>query len=162
MFNEHPTIDTTTFEKGVITAFWNRADGLLPDVEPEPDDACEIMAVYRRLKHHFRHTSDVHLAFEINESEAWLGVCCSRYGIGLFYRIDTDGSRHVWSSVNGKLPNVDGYETQMRRIRSVFGEPWKITEHQNITARHIVNRLLNGPGITSCISMADDGTSDVA
>ncbi len=156
MFNEHPTIDTITFERGVITSFWNRTDGLLPNIELASDDANELMAVYLRLRHHFRQTPDVHVAFDINECEAWLGVFCNRYGIGLFYRIDADGSRHVWSSVNGQNPSVNGYESQMRRIRSVFGEPWKITEHKNITARHIIHRLLDGPAITSCVSMTGD------
>lgn len=163
MFNEHPTIDATTFEKGAISSFWERTDGMIPNAGPAPNDVSELIAVFCRLRFHFRNTPDVHVAFDINECEAWLGVSCSRYGIGLFYRIDADGSRHVWSSVNGQHTDVAGYESQMRRIRSVFGEPWKITEHEYISSRHIIHRLLDGPAITECISTVPErATSDVA
>jgi hypothetical protein len=152
MFREHQSTDIINFEKGVQTAFWNHGNGQPRLLRPSGCMLNDLLDVYFRLKSHFRGNSEVTLGISITEEEAWLGVVCTRYGTGLFYRMDADGSCHVWSSLNGSMQNEAGYEAQLKRICSVFGEPHKITELANITGQHIVHRLLGGPCITEYVA----------
>jgi len=148
MFYEHFAGSVIDFEHQVYLVF--RVDGAKVPSKGIPTGILEqdIIGCAIRMRRYYSAVDKAErpiIDISINLEEAWLAVACPVLGMGLFYRVDADGSRHIWSSVSGLGQDPVAHTRHLQRVRTVFGAPQAIKEHQSYRSEHIIDRVLGRP-----------------